>query len=160
MFSSRHSQDVLLFIMYPFRPSTRPRNLLWYVCSRGPLRPIFLAAHTLPFPFCAPRPRTERCITYLPAFPPRCLCRCILAVACPPEPNTHTGRCCVTASRQVTLTAVLDPRSSRMQSRGSLVAAIEPAICWTCFSLIRHFPSFQLRSINSPALVRHVSQDP
>jgi len=57
--------------------------------------------------------------------------------------NPHTQRArCATASRQLTLTAAIDPRSSRTQSRGSLVAAIEPAICghvFRSFATSRHF---------------------
>jgi hypothetical protein len=63
-------------VLFQFLLSTRLRNLLWYVCSRGPLRPIFLTALLhVPFPSTDDLPHR--------ALHPRLLEPRCLVVACP-----------------------------------------------------------------------------
>ena len=65
------SVNFSIHFSYFILPSTRLRNLLWYVCSRGPLRLIFLTALLLlPFPSTFDL-HIECCITA--SCRPRCL---------------------------------------------------------------------------------------
>lgn len=68
-----------------FLPSTRLCNLLWYVCSRGPLRLIFLTALLLHLSLL---PSTSKPSAVSPSS---CRPRC-LAVACPLGTLTSTSR--------------------------------------------------------------------
>jgi len=125
-------------------PSTRLCNLLWYVCSRGPLRLIFLTALLLlPFPStfdlhiecCITASCRPRCLVVgLPAWHPDEYGAVTLTVEC--------VRCVVKGRKELQVCGY--------DRTGNMFGHV---------SLIRHSPS-TTSTPNSPALVLDVSQDP
>jgi len=130
---------------------TRPCNLPRYVCSRGPLRPTPPSSPHPSFPFscyaCTHRelhhllPPLIHIQTYTPT-----LGRGLPAFR---TGNVSSGQC-MCAQSLVTLTRCNCSRSQGRKSRRVVVAATGPAICWTCFSLIRAFLPYTPFSTHRP----------
>jgi hypothetical protein len=142
------TESQLFYYMYLFHlllptslPLKRPCNLLWYVCSRGPLRPNLPPAHPSRFPFCPHTPHNRALHhprTHAPRAPPW-LARLAPGAVCM-RSDPHRASCACSQGRKW---------------NGHLRAATEPAIL-DMFSLIRHFRS-DLRYPTGPG--HAVSQD-